>query len=199
MSTHPNPAKTRLIRKHILQLARELYLHPQTDRSVRENLMGHFHDITADDVRGHFLYLAENGLLHLRKNRQELLAQVTPKGIDVLDGAREVRGVERANPQLGRLSYKKEIRRGILLYCYTFRGLFNEDAEIHAEFKSTGFSNLLMEEVRFHIWYLRHKGYLELKTPDLGGDRVFMARITADGVEIIENHRADEGITHDGE
>jgi hypothetical protein len=85
------------------------------------------------------------------------------------------------------------------MYCYTFRDIFNEDAEIHSEFRASGFSNLLIEEVRFHMWYLTHKKCLELKTPELAGDLVFMARITADGVDVVENSRTDAGISHGGE
>ncbi len=199
MSIHRTAAKSRLIRKHILQLARELYLHPQTDTAVSENLRAQFHDITSESVRNHFIYLADNGLLSLTKKRNSVSVQIRPKGIDVLDGTLSVKGVEPSNPQLARLTYKKEIRHGILMYCNTFRDIYNEDAEIHSEFRSSGFSNILIEEVRFHIWYLFNKGFLELKTPELAGDRVFMARITADGVDIIENNSTDAGVSNGGE
>ncbi len=192
-------AKARQLRKHILQLARELYLHPQSGAAMAENLKAHAHDADADAVTGHLLYLADCGLLSLRKSGRQLSVQVTPKGIDVLDGALAVRGVAPGDPHLSHLPYKKELRRGILLYCYNFRDSFNEDAEIQAEFRAAGFSNLLAEEVRFHIWYLCQKGYLDLKTPHLAGDLLFMAKITADGVDVVENARKDPGISHDAQ
>ncbi len=199
MNTPNGSVKARLLRKHILQLARELYLHPHSGISMAENLKAHFHDLNAEAVSGHFLYLADTGLLLLRKNRQGMSVQITPKGIDVLDGAVAVRGVEPGDPQLARLSYKKELRRGILHYCYSFRDSFNEDAEMQAEFRTAGFSNLLIEEVRFHMWYLRHKDYLCLQTPSIGGDMVFMAKITPAGVDVVEQAKKDPGITHDAD
>lgn len=199
MSATQNHSKARLIRRHLLQLARELYLHPQRDVTMAENLKGQFHDIDTETIQNHFLYLAERGLLAARRTKNGMSAQITAKGIDVLDGAAAERGVEPTSPHASRLAYKKEIRRVVLQYCYTFRESFNEDAEIMAEFASSGFSNLLPDEVRFHMWYLRHKGCLELKTPTIAGEMVFMAKITADGVDVVEQNRKEPGISHEAE
>lgn len=195
MTVSLNSAKKRVVRKHILQLTRELYLHPQTDRAIASNLRPRFPALALEHLHELFNYLAGKELVVLRKNRSALSVQITPKGIDLLDGAITVRGVEPSSAQFTRLEYKKEVRRKILAYCNSFQEYFNEDTEILEEFRESGFFNLLMEEVRFHLWYLNQKSMLDLKTYSVGGEQVFMARITAKGIDVIENNETDPGVS----
>lgn len=190
-------AKKKLLRKHVLQQARELYLHPQTDVAITESLKNRYPDLAPEQTGEAFHYLAEKNLAKVINRKNRLLVQITPSGIDVLDGAETLRGLEPSSSRYARLGYKKEFRRGILLYCSSFHEFFNEDTEIHAEFRQSGFSNLLIEEVRFHMWYLAEKSFLELKKVDMDGDLIFMARITARGMDIADGNDTDTGISHD--
>lgn len=195
MKTTFSAGKKKVVRKHILQQASDLYLHPLADRTVVANLKNRFPALALEHVRELSGYLEQKELIVLRKSRSGLSLQITAKGIDVLDGAVKVRGVEPACTRFTRLEYKKDIRRGILSYCYSFQEFFNEDTEILEDFRESGFSNLLLEEIRFHIWYLSQKTLLDLKTYSLGGDQVFMARITAKGIDTAENGASEPGVS----
>lgn len=190
-------AKKRVLRKQILQQARELYLHPQTDAAIKASLKQRYQALTLEEVRETFNYLAGKELVAVLRDKARLSIKITPKGIDLLDGAISVRGVEPANGRFNSLGYKKELRRGILVYCYSFHDFFNEDTEILQEFRQSGFSNILMEEVRFHIWYLEQKSLLETKRLDMDGTIIFLARITAKGMDVVDNNESDVGVTHD--
>ena len=190
-------AKKRVLRKQVLQQARELYLHPQTDAAIKASLKQRYQALTLEEVRETFNYLADKELVALLRDKARLSIKITPKGIDLLDGAISVRGVEPASSRFNSLGYKKELRRGILVYCYSFHEFFNEDTEILQEFRQSGFSNILMEEVRFHIWYLEQKSLLETKRLDMHGTVIFLARITAKGMDVVDNNESDVGITHD--
>jgi succinate dehydrogenase flavin-adding protein (antitoxin of CptAB toxin-antitoxin module) len=135
--------------------------------------------------------------VRIRRDKSRLSVRIEPKGIDLLDGALSVRGVEKSSSRYSRLGYKKEIRRGILVYCYSFHEFFNEDTEILQEFRQSGFSNLLIEEVRYHMWYLNKKSLLELKTPDVEDEVIFLARITARGMDVLDNNESEPGVSHD--
>ena len=189
--------KKRVLRKQLLQLARELYLHPQSDAVIKASLKRNIPGLTIEQVRETISYLAEKGLVTELKDKSRRSASITPKGIDVVDGAIAVRGVETSGGHFARLGYKKELRRGILVYCYSFHEFFNEDTEILQEFRQSGFSNLLMEELRFHMWYLGRKSLLELKTPELEDDVLFLARITAKGMDVLDSNETDPGVSHD--
>ncbi len=191
MTPNLNVAKKKVVRKHILQQASDLYLHPLTDRAIVANLKNRFSALTIEHARELFDYLQQKGLVTLRKTWSAHSIQVTTKGIDLLDGAIKVRGIEASCREFAKLEYKKEIRRGILAYCYSFQTFFNEDTEILEEFRDSGFLNLLLEEIRFHIWYLGQNELLEIKSFSLGGDQVFMARLTAKGVDVVENSSSE--------
>ena len=195
MNVPLNAAKKRVLRKHLLQLARELYLHPQTDRAIASNLKTRFPALSLEHVQELFNYLEQKELVLLRKNGSTSSIQITPAGIDVLDGAVTVRGVEASSGQYTKLEYQKELRRKILSYCNSFQEYFNEDTEILEEFRESGFSNLLLEEIRFHLWYLDRKSLLTLNTYSVGGEQVFMARITAKGIDVIENGASEAGVS----
>jgi len=188
--------KKRILRKRVLESARELYLYPQTDAAVRENLVQRYPGLSVSEVREAFRYLDDKKLARLIGDRGRQSICITPQGIDVLDGSLTVRGVETSNGKLTRLAYLKELRRGILLYCYSFHEFFNEDGEILAEFRQTGFTNLLLEEVRFHMWYLHGKALLQLRKPEIDGEVVFLARITARGMDVIDRNETETGVTH---
>lgn len=190
-------AKKRLLRRQLLQLARELYLHPQSDAAIRESLKPNYPGLTLEQVREIFNYLADKKLVSVMRAGSRLSIRIEPKGIDLLDGALSVRGVEKSSSRYSRLGYKKEIRRGILVYCYSFHEFFNEDTEILQEFRQSGFSNLLVEEVRYHMWYLNKKSLLELKTPDVEDEVIFLARITARGMDVLDNNESEPGVSHD--
>lgn len=190
-------AKKRVLRKQLLQLARELYLHPQSDAAIKASLKRNCPGLTLEEVRETIRYLAEKELLSVVKDKSRLSASITPKGIDVIEGAVPVRGIQSSSGRFARLGYKKELRRGILAFCYSFHEFFNEDTEILQEFRQSGFSNLLMEELRFHMWYLGQKSLLELKTPEMEGDALFLARITAKGMDVQDNNDSDPGVSHD--
>ncbi|MFQ5432929.1 MAG: hypothetical protein ACE5EN_10535 [Nitrospinota bacterium] len=189
--------KKRVLRKQLLQLTRELYLHPQSDAAIKASLKRNIPGLTIEQVRETIGYLAEKGLVTELKDKSRLSASITPKGIDVIEGAVSVRGIQTSSGRFARLGYKKELRRGILIYCYSFHDFFNEDTEILQEFRQSGFSNLLMEEMRFHMWYLGEKSLLELKTPEIEGDALFLARITAKGMDVLDNYVSDPGVSHD--
>lgn len=189
--------KKRVLRKQLLQLTRELYLHPQSDAAIKASLKRNIPGLTIEQVRETIGYLAEKGLVTELKDKSRLSASITPKGIDVIEGAVSVRGIQTSSGRFARLGYKKELRRGILIYCYSFHEFFNEDTEILQEFRQSGFSNLLMEEMRFHMWYLGEKSLLELKTPEIEGDALFLARITAKGMDVLDNYVSDPGVSHD--
>lgn len=190
-------AKKRVLRKQVLQQARELYLHPQTDAAIKASLKQRYQALTLEEVRETFNYLADKELVAVLRDKARLSIKITPKGIDLLDGAISVRGVEPASSRFNSLGYKKELRRGILVYCYSFHDFFNEDTEILQEFRQSGFSNILMEEVRFHIWYLGRKSLLETKRLDMDGTIIFLARVTAKGMDVVDNNESDVGVTHD--
>ena len=190
-------AKKKVLRKQLLQLARELYLHPQSDAAIKASLIRNIPGLTIEQVRETISYLAEKELVSQVKDKSRLSASITVKGIDVIDGAVPVRGIQTSSGHFTRLGYKKELRRGILVYCYSFREFFNEDTEILQEFRQSGFSNLLMEELRFHMWYLGQKSLIELKTPEIEGGVLFLARITAKGMDVLDNNEPDPGVSHD--
>jgi len=188
-----NGAKKRKIRKQILQQASDLYLHPLPDRVIAENLKPRFPTLTSKDIVNLATYLEKKNLITLRKSKSGQLIQITAEGIDVLDGSLIARGVEPSNKRLTKLEYKKEIRREIISYCYSFQEFFNEDSEILEEFRKNGFANLLLEEIRFHLWYLNQKNLVDLKTFSVGGEQLFMVRLTAKGIETMENGRQENG------
>ena len=195
MSSNSYTSKKKILRKQILQQARELYLCPQTDRSIVENLKERYPALTIEQVRELFGYLEKKGLMELHTHRSGESGTITAKGIDALDGAITVRGVEGSPAQYTRLSYKRDLRRRILAYCYSFQEFFNEDTEILEEFRESGYSHILLEEVRFHLHYLNLKELLTLKSVSLGGDMVSMARITANGIDIVEGNGSDAGVS----
>jgi len=195
MNISLNAAKKRVLRKHLLQQARELYLHPQTDRAIASNLKTRFPALSMEHVQELFNYLEQKELVLLRKTGTSCSIQITPAGVDVLDGAITVRGVEASSAKFTRLEYQKELRRKIMSYCNSFQEYFNEDTEILEEFRESGFSNLLLEEIRFHLWYLDRKSLLTLNTFSVGGDQIFMARITAKGIDVIENSAEEPGVS----
>jgi len=188
-------SKKRVVRRHILQQACDLYLHPLSDTVILANLKARFPALHAGHIRDLCGYMEQKELVSIRRRKNGLAIQITAKGVDVLDGAVKVRGVEPPSVRYTRLENKKEIRRGILAYCYSFQDYYNEDSEILAEFRNFGFSNLLMEEVRFHIWYLNQKSLINLKTFNFGGDPVFMVRVTARGMDVVEENIAEPGVS----
>ncbi len=188
-------SKKQVVRRHILQQACDLYLHPLSDTVILTNLQARFPALRAVHIRDLCGYMERKELVSIRKRKTGLAIQITAKGVDVLDGAVKVRGIESPSVRYTRLENKKEIRRGILAYCYSFQDYYNEDSEILAEFRNSGFSNLLMEEIRFHIWYLHQKSLVSLKTFSIGGDPVCMVRVTAAGMDVVEKSVAEPGVS----
>ena len=54
-------SKKRVLRKQLLQLTRELYLHPQSDAAIKTSLKRNIPGLTIEQVRETIAYLAEKG------------------------------------------------------------------------------------------------------------------------------------------
>jgi len=193
------PAQLRAVRTRALAIIADLYLFPQPDRALAGALAAQFPGVGESTVRDCFSYLEKKGFVKtVRRKDGQVTAEITAKGIDLVEGAVTDRGVLPARADFTGLTLKRGVRAGILAYCRRFPESFNGDDEILAELKELGLGGLLIEQVRYHIWYLDAKGYVEMKTHPIHGDLVFMARITAAGVDLAEGACSDPGVRADG-
>ncbi|MGK7346298.1 MAG: hypothetical protein ACNS63_10885 [Candidatus Nitrospinota bacterium M3_3B_026] len=190
--------RTRHLRKRILCLLADLYLFPQSDRGIAAALKESLPGLDAGKVRDCFAYLEKKGYVAANRSRSgAVTARITASGLDVVEGAVSDRGILPASPDLAALAGKRQIRRAILAYCRQFPDSFNADDEIHHELKEMGMAGVIIEQARLHIWYLDGKGLLEMRTSPLSGDLVFLARITAKGMDLLEGNASDPGVAGD--
>lgn len=188
--------RTLALRKSLLGVIAELYLFPQADEGMAQALAGQFPDLDIDRVRDCFSYLEKKGYIKTsRAKGRKMTARITARGVDLVEGAVTGRGVLPARPDFTGLALKRGVRSGILSYCRQFPDSFNGDDEILAELKELGMGALIIEQVRYNIWYLSEKCFLELKTHPLKSDLVFLARITARGIDLVEGAISDPGVT----
>ncbi|VAX17020.1 hypothetical protein MNBD_NITROSPINAE04-849 [hydrothermal vent metagenome] len=186
---------TLALRKSLLGVIAELYLFPQTDEALAQALAEQFPDLDTDGARDCFSYLEKKGYVETsRAKERRMTARITAKGIDLVEGAVTDRGILSARPDFTGLALKRSVRSGILAYCRQFPDSFNGDDEILAELKELGMGALIIEQVRYSIWYLSEKSFLELKTHPLKSDLVFFARITAKGIDLVEGGISDPGV-----
>ncbi|MBI4665357.1 MAG: hypothetical protein HY751_02980 [Nitrospinae bacterium] len=188
--------KIRALRRLSLQLLAGLYLFPQADRAIAGALRKRFPDMDAKSVRDCLSYLAKKGYVSItRLGDGALSAQITPAGIDIVDGAMEDDGVLPGRADLSALTAKKSIRQALLNYCRQFPESFNGDDEMGMTLADQGMERVLIDQVRFHIWYLSGKGFLDLRSQPVNGDVVYLARITALGMDVADGIAADPGVT----
>jgi hypothetical protein len=189
--------RTLALRKSLLGVIAELYLFPQTAEGLREALASQFARLDIEKVLDCFSYLEKKGYIKTgRAKGKNMSAAITAGGIDLVEGAVTDRGVLPASADFTGLSLKRSVRTGILNYCRQFPDSFNGDDEILAELKDLGMGALIIEQVRYNIWYLSEKGFVDLKTHPLRSDLVFLARITATGIDLVEGAVNDPGVNH---
>ncbi len=151
--------------------------------------------LTDRQVRRHFAYLEKKGFLQTQPGAHDTVtARIVPAGIDIAEGAVTDAGILPVRPEATGLRFKRHARRWVLAYCAQFPDVINADDEIHAEFTERGGVHLSLEQVRMAIWYLGGKGYVDMKTQPVSGDFVYLARITASGIDLVDGIAADPGV-----
>ena len=187
-------------RKLILTALYDLYLFPQSDRAIASALRSIEKEIASDEnVKDCLIYLEKKGLVTLQKGiSNKVTARISASGVDIVEGASKDRGILSANPSLTGLATRRASRRFILSYCRQFPESFNGDDEIHAEFAERGLPHILIDQLRFHLWYLSGKNVVELKTQPVAGDVVYLARITAAGIDLLDGAISDPGVASHG-
>jgi hypothetical protein len=189
----------RRVRKLSLQVLYELYLFPQSDTAVAQALAaGPLADARREEIRDAFSYLEKKGYIALQRGRNDAVtAQITPFGIDIVEGAAIDRGILPVGVSSASLSGRRSSRRWILSFLRQFPESFSGDDEIHAEFVDQGMGPALLDRIRFDLWYLAGKQLVDLKTHPVAGDVVYVARITASGIDLLDGTYADPGVlTH---
>ena len=195
MASSDKRIQARNLRKQVLAIALDLYLFPQSSRSITHGLRKQYPTLTEERVRDCFYYLEKKGYLKTTKRKERhTTATITAQGVDLAEGAIADKGVLPARLDAAGLTVKRDIRARILAYCRAFPDSFSADDEILAELMELGFDAVLMEQIRFHIWYLAGKGMLDMRTHPLRSDLVFMARITAKGMDVIDGAITDPGV-----
>lgn len=194
-----NMTITRKLRRQVLNLLADLYLFPQSDRVLTEALRDRAPDMDRKAVRDCFAYLEKKGYVVVnRSHAGAATARITSKGVDLIEGAATDRGVLSAtSSDRAALSVKRQIRAAVLSYLRLFPESFNGDDEIHAELVEMGMAALPLDQVRYHIWYLAGKDLLEMKTHPLHGDMIYLARITARGMDVADGGEKEDGVTCD--
>ncbi|VAX21096.1 hypothetical protein MNBD_NITROSPINAE02-500 [hydrothermal vent metagenome] len=198
MPTSAQNMRTRSLRKKVLKTLADLYLYPQSGGALASALRSRHPYIDRQKVRDCFSYLEKKGYVSVSRARDgKVKAIITSKGIDLADGAVQDSGVLPARPNFTSLMTRKEIRKSVLSFLRQFPDSFNGDDEILAELKELGLVDLIMDQVRFHIWYLSGKKLLEMKTSSLRDELVYYARITARGMDLLDGGLVDPGVNCD--
>jgi len=190
--------QTRSVRKSALAALAGLYMFPQQDKALAAALQKRFPGLGVPALKDSLHYLQKKGYVAFHKaGKGPLGVRITPLGIDLVDGAVNDQGVLPTRPDFAGLMAKRAVRMGILSYCRQFPESCNGDDEIHADLVDQGMERLLADEVRFHIWYLAGKGYLEMKSHQVNNDVACFARITALGMDLADGVITDPGVTTD--
>lgn len=196
MAQNMRTENSRSLRKHALAMLAGLHMFPQAETALISALLPRFPGLDAKKMRDCLAYLEKKGYVAVNTaDSGPRSAQITPAGMDVCDGAVHDHGVLPAQPGLTGLLVKRAIRAGVLAFCRQCPEAFNGDDEIHQDLIDQGMENLLIEQVRHHIWYLARKGLLELRTHPANGDLVHLVRITARGMDMTDGLLADPGVT----
>ena len=196
MAQNMRAENSRSLRKQALVILAGLYVFPQAETALTSALRPRFPGLDAKKLRDCLAYLEKKGYVTVNTADSGLRSvQITPAGMDVSDGAVSDHGVLPAQPGLTGLIVKRAIRAGVLAFCRQCPEAFNGDDEIHQDLLDQGMESLLIEQVRYHIWYLAKKGLLELRTHPANGDLVYLARITARGMDVNDGLLADPGVT----
>ncbi|MBF0292016.1 MAG: hypothetical protein HQK86_07640 [Nitrospinae bacterium] len=187
---------SRSLRKQALTMLAGLYIFPQAETALVNALRPRFPGLDAKILRDCLAYLEKKGYVTVNTADSGLRSvQITPAGVDLSDGAVSDHGVLSAQPGLTGLLVKRAIRSGVLAFCRQCPEAFNGDDEIHQDLVDQGMESLLVDQVRYHIWYLAKKGLLEMRTHPANGDMVYLARITASGMDMADGMLADPGVT----
>ncbi|MBI4827235.1 MAG: hypothetical protein HY804_00195 [Nitrospinae bacterium] len=195
MSHSPRRAHSRAIRKEIVALLAQLYLFPQTVRALTAALGARFPGLEQDAARDALMYLEKKGYIRLAQGQGgRTTARVTPKGIDLADGAISDDAISPIRPGPAALALARQTRLLILAYCRRFPEAWNGDDEILAETSPILAGAVSLDQVRYHLWYLAGKGCLEMKTRAHLRDVVVMARITARGMDLLDGATEDPGV-----
>jgi len=186
------------LRKRVLDVLAEAYIFPQTSASVAGTLSKQVARVETRKVRDSFTYLEKKKYVTTARRKDgRITATITARGVDLVEGAVEDRGVLPANPDKSRLNLNRAIRGGALCYCRRFPESFNGDDEILAELRELGMASLVIDQVACQLWYLADKGYLEMKTVVMKTGVVSLARITAPGMDLVDGVISDPGVTCD--
>ncbi|MBI5816683.1 MAG: hypothetical protein HZB29_13860 [Nitrospinae bacterium] len=198
MPTIDDSGAVKSVRKSALELLAGLYMFPQKDASLAASLKPRFPGLVQKDVKDCLSYLGKKGYLSVhRTGRRPATFQITPLGIDIVDGALNDQGIIPTRPDPAALMAKKAVRSGVVAYCRQYPESFNGDDEIHIDLLDQGMERLLLDDVRYHIWYLAGKEYLEMKTHPASNGVIYLARITARGMDLADGVLSDAGVTND--
>lgn len=196
MAHNMRTENSRSLRKQALTMLAGLYMFPQAETALVNALRPRFPGLDAKILRDCLAYLEKKGYVTVNTADSGLRSvQITPSGVDLSDGAVSDHGVLSGQPGLTGLLVKRAIRAGVLAFCRQCPEAFNGDDEIHQDLVDQGMESLLVDQVRYHIWYLAKKGLLEMRTHPANGDMVYLARITASGMDMADGLLADPGVT----
>jgi len=196
MAQNTRTDNSRSLRKQALAMLAGLYMFPQAESALINALRPRFPELDAKKLRDCLAYLEKKAYVTVNTTDAGLRSvQITPAGIDLSDGAVTDQGVLPSAPGLTGLIVKRAIRMGVLSFCRQCPEAFNGDDEIHQDLVDQGMESLLVDQVRYHIWYLAKKGLLEMRAHPANGDLVYLARITASGMNMSDGLIADPGVT----
>jgi hypothetical protein len=196
MAQNMRTDNSRSLRKQALAMLAGLYMFPQAESALASALRPRFPELDANRLRDCLAYLEKKAYVTVNTTDSGLRSvQITPAGIDLSDGAVTDQGILPAQPGLTGLIVKRAIRAGVLAFCRQCPEAFNGDDEIHQDLLDQGMESLLVDQVRYHIWYLAKKGLLDMRTHPANGDMVYLARITASGMDMADGMLADPGVT----
>lgn len=192
-------ARSRRARALILSALNEVYIFPQSERALLAAITELKPDLTERDVRAGLTYLEKKGYATIHNGPDgERSARVSSDGVDLAEGAARDRGIAilKFNPRELRL--KRALRHSILSYLSWFPESYSSDDEMLDEFQKSFGLTPTLDQIRFGIWYLFGKSLIEMKTRHLFGDFIYLARITARGIDILDGTESDPGVARDG-
>lgn len=196
MAQNKRTDNSRSLRKQALAMLAGLYMFPQAEAALAKALKPRFPELDARKLRDCLAYLEKKDYVAVNTAESGLRSvQITPAGIDLADGAVTDQGVLPSRPGLTGLLVKRAIRSGVLAFCRQCPEAFNGDDEIHQDLIDQGMESLMVDQVRYHIWYLAKKGLLEMRAHPANGDIIYLARITASGMNMADGLLADPGVT----
>lgn len=193
-------------RLRILQILAGMFEHAVSDKVMKESLEQYGVNLSKKDICKEYEYLTaldiDGGAPPIIVNKIEehnmWTARITAVGIDLVFGASSTPGVRPANPAIENLAFKKDIRRGILSHLNERRGKFVDDFDISEAFVRDSYIHVTTSDMQFHIWYLADKNYVEIFESHITANTDVRARITPDGINLVEENATDIGVTTNG-